>query len=213
MNQLRLGALAGVAGVMALALAIASPTAHAATAYTVRGIVDVKASTSKINVTATYATSDVKDEVFEKNITYTLKNTAGVKAIIYKAVGKKRIQSSPSAIRLGQEVVVKGKKSGTTFFVDSVTINDRSFTITGEVSDRNTANSTISVLVKTSTYKQAGIKGTYVVMKYTKDTVCKYKTGEIGCSEIEVNSQKIRVTGGVTGTDNSYVLLTAQDRI
>lgn len=214
MNQLRLGAMVGAAGVATLLLALVSSlSAQASTAFTVRGIVDVKATTKTINVTATYATADIKDEVFEKNISYSLKNVKGEPAKVYKWVEKKLLTSSPVALRLGQEVVVKGKKSGTTFFADTVTINDRSFTITGEVREINKTNETITILISTSTYKQAGIKGTDIVMKYNSKTICKYKTSEIGCTEIESNNQKINVTGGVTGTENTYVLLTAQDRV
>lgn len=197
-----------------LLLALVSlSSAQASTVFTVRGIVDVKATTRSINVTASYATDDIKDEVFEKNITYTLKNEHGVPAKVYQWKGKKLLPSSANALRLGQEVVIKGKKSGTTFFVDWVKINDRSFTIKGEVREINKTNETITILVDTSTYKQGGIHNTDVVMKYNSKTVCKYKTSEIGCSEIESNNQKIKVTGGVTGTENTYVLLTAQDRV
>jgi hypothetical protein len=117
-----------------------------------------------------------------------------------------RVKTSLSAVRFGQEVVVKGVKSGDTYKVSELTINDRSFLITGTVSDVNKDNKEIKVSVKTSTYKNNNLKGTDITTVYDSKTICKEDGKEIGCSEIDSDSQKITVEGGVTGTDNTYQL-------
>lgn len=203
MNQLRLGALAGVAGIATLLLALIASPSHAATAFTVTGIIDIKLTKSVANITATKASSDVYDEVFNKNIPYSLSKST----VYYRYVNKKLAKTGIGNVRMGQEVVVKGTKVGGTYKVTSLTINDRTFKITGTVSEVNKTNKTITVGVKTSTYKQPNIKGTDVTMTYSSKTVCVESGKEIGCSEIDADGQKITVEGGVTGTENTYELL------
>lgn len=203
MNKLRVSAMAGVAGIATLLLAYAIVPAYAATAFTVTGIIDIKLTKSVANITATKASTDVYDEVFGKNIPYSLSKDTKY----YRYVNKKLAKTGIGNVRMGQEVVVKGTKVGGTFKVTSLTINDRSFKITGTVSSVDKTNKTITVGVKTSTYKQPNIKGTDVVMTYTSKTVCMESGKEIGCSEIDADGQKITVEGGVTGTENTYELL------
>ena len=203
MNQLRLGALAGVAGIATLLLALVVSQGQAATAFVVTGIIDVKLTKSVVNITATKASADVHDEVFGKNIPYSLSKSTKY----YRYVNKKLAKTGIGNVRMGQEVVVKGTKVGGTYKVTSLTINDRTFKITGTVSDTDDANNTIKVGVKTSTYKQPNIKGTDVTMTYSSKTVCLESGKEIGCSEIDADGQKITVEGGVTGTENTYELL------
>ncbi len=204
MNQLRLGALAGVAGIATLLLALVASPSHAATAFTVTGIIDVKLTKSVVNITATKASADVYDEVFNKNIPYSISTKT---TTFYRYVNKKLAKTGIGNVRMGQEVVVKGTKVGGTYKVTSLTINDRTFKITGTVSEVSDANKTIKVGVKTSTYKQANIKGTDVTMTYSSKTVCIEDGKEIGCSDIDADGQKITVEGGVTGTENTYELL------
>ncbi len=192
----------GIAGVSALALAFSFP-AFAATSFTVTGIVDVALTKSVVNVTATKVSSSIEDEVsVGDNLPYSVSKTTK----FYKYVNKKLVKTGIGNVRMGQEVVVKGTKSGDTFKVASLTINDRSFLITGTVSDVDKDAKEIKVSVKTSTYKQANLKGTDVTMTYNSKTVCKESGKEIGCSEIDADSQKITVEGGVTGTENLYEL-------
>jgi hypothetical protein len=193
----------GIAGVGALALAFSFP-AFAATAFTVTGIVDVALTKSVVNITATKVSSSIEDEVdIGENLPYTVSKTTKY----YKYVNNKLVRTSLGAVRMGQEVVVKGSKVGDTFKVSSLTINNRSFVITGTVSEVDESNSTIKVSVKTSSYKQPNLKGTDVTMTYSSKTVCKESGDEIGCSEIDADGQKITVKGGVTGTENTYELL------
>lgn len=194
----------GIAGFVAAAFAFTTP-AFASTAFTATGIVDVQLTKSVVNITATKASSSISDEVLNENIPYTVSKTT-----TYWKYGKDKhnkvvlMKTSWSAVRFGQEVVVQGVKSGDTFKVSKLIINDRSFSIMGTVSDVDHDNNQFSVLVKTSTYKQAGIKNTYITIKYTSTTKCLESGKEIGCSDITNDSQKIRVDGGVTGTDNTY---------
>lgn len=197
----------GIAGFAAAALAFTLP-AFASTAFTVTGIVDVQLTKSVVNITASKASSGVSDETFNKNIPYTVSKST----VYYKYVKDKNnkpvlVKTSLSAVRLGQEVVVKGVKSSDTYKVSSLTINDQSFLITGTVSNVNKKNSEITVSVKTSTYKNKTLKGTDITTTYTSKTVCKQDGKEIGCSEIDSDSQKITVEGGITGTGNTYELL------
>jgi hypothetical protein len=195
--------MAGAAGIATLLLAFAFSFAHAATAFTVTGIIDVKLTKTVANITATKASADVYDEVFGKNIPYSIsaKNTA-----FYRYVNKKLAKTGIGTVRMGQEVVVKGTKVGGTFKVTSLTINDRSFKITGTVSEVNKDNKTITIGVKTSTYKQKNLKGTDIVTTYSSKTVCMEDGSEIGCSEIDADGQKITVEGGVSGVENVYNL-------
>jgi len=192
-----------IAGAGAVALAFSLP-AFAATSFTVTGIVDVALTKSVVNVTATKVSSSIEDEVtVGDNLPYSLSKTTKY----YRYVNKKLAKTGIGNLRMGQEVVVKGKKVGDTFKVESLTINDRNFLITGTVSDVDEDNHIIKVSVKTSTYKQANLKGTDVEMVYTSKTVCKESGDEIGCSDIDSDGQKITVEGGVTGTENTYELL------
>lgn len=204
MNQLRLGALTGVAGIATLLLAFAFSPAYAGTAFTVTGIIDVNLTKSVVNITATKASASVHDEVFGKNIPYSISNKT---TMFYRYVNKKLTKTGIGNVRMGQEVVVKGTKVGGTFKVTSLTINDRTFKITGTVSQVDDGNRTITVGIKTSTYKQPNIKGTDVTMIYSSKTVCMEDGKEIGCSDIDADGQKITVEGGVTGTENTYELL------
>ncbi len=192
----------GIAGVAAMALAFSFP-AFAATSFTVTGIVDVALTKSVVNVTATKVSTSIEDEVsVGENIPYSLSKTT----TYYKYVNKKLVKTGIGNVRMGQEVVVKGTKVGDTFKVTSLTINDRSFVITGTVSQVDEGNKTITVGVKTSSYKQANLKGTDVTMTYSSKTVCLESGDEIGCSDIDADGQKITVHGGVTGTENTYEL-------
>lgn len=193
----------GIAGVGALALAFSIP-AFAATSFTVTGIVDKALTKTVVNITATKVSTSIEDEVkVGDNTPYTVSKTTKY----YKYVNKKLVKTGIGSVRMGQEVVVKGSKVGGTFKVTSLTINDRSFKITGTVSEVVKTSNTIKVGVKTSTYKQANIKGTDVTMTYSSKTVCMESGKEIGCSEIDADGQKITVEGGVTGTGNTYELL------
>lgn len=203
MNQLRLGALAGVAGIATLLLALIASPSQAAPAFTVTGIIDIKLTKSVVNITATKASADVYDEVFNKNIPYSLSKDTKY----FRYVNKKLAKTGVGNVRMGQEVVVKGTKVGGTYKVSSLTINDRTFKITGTVSQVDKDNKTITIGVKTSTYKQPNIKGTDVTMTYSSKTICKEDGDEIGCSDIDADGQKITVEGGVTGTENTYELL------
>lgn len=191
----------GIAGVGALALAFSIP-AFAATSFVVTGIVDEQLTKSVVNITATKSSESVRDEVMGENLPYSVSKTTKY----YKYVNKKLVKTSLSAVRMGQEVVVKGTKSGDTFKVSSLTINDRTFLITGTVSDVDKDNHRIKVSVKTSTYKSPNYKNTDVTMTYSSRTVCKESGKEIGCSEIDSDGQKITVEGGVTGIENKFEL-------
>lgn len=192
----------GIAGVAALALAFSLP-ALAATSFVVTGIVDVKLTKSVVNVTATKVSSSIADEVeIGENLPYSLSKSTKY----YKYVNKKLTKTGIGSLRMGQEVVVKGTKVGDTFKVSSLTINDRSFVITGTISSINKDNKEITVGVKTSSYKQANLKGTDVTMTYSSSTKCIESGKEIGCSEIDADGQKMTMQGGVTGTDNKYEL-------
>lgn len=192
----------GIAGISALVLALSFPV-FAATPFTVTGIVDVRLTNKLVYVTATKASSEVKDEVLNKNIPYSISKST----VFYKYVNNKLTKVGAGTVKLGQEVVVKGSKVGSTYKVTSLTINDRNFVITGIISDVDKTNNQIKVAVKTSSYKQSALKGTDVITTYSAKTVCKEGGNEIGCSTIDADGQKITLKGGVIGTENKYVLL------
>lgn len=194
----------GIAGVVALALAVGliSSKTQAATPFVVRGIADVKLTKSAIYVTSTYASTNLRDDVLQKNIGYSLSSSTKY----YKYVNRKKVRTSHSAVRLGHEVVLKGNVVSGSYKVTELTINDRSFSITGTVNDVNKDAKTIKVTVKTSTYKQPNIKDKNITMTYNSKTVCMQGGKEIGCSEIDGNGQKIKVEGGVVGVNDSYEL-------
>lgn len=195
----------GIAGVIALAFAVGliSHSAKAANTFVVRGIADVKLTNSAIYVTSTYASpSNIREDVLQKNIGYSLSSSTKY----YKYVNKKKVRTSHSAVRLGHEVVLKGNVVSGSYKVTELTINDRTFSITGTVNDVDKDAKTIKVTVKTSTYKQPNIKGKNITMKYNSKTVCMQAGSEIGCSEIDGESQKIKMEGGVVGVSDSYEL-------
>ena len=194
MNKLSLG-------IAALALAFALPTYAADYAFVIRGVVDVAVTTKVVNVTATKSSSKAIAETQGVNLGYSIS-----KAKIYKYVNGVRRLTSKSQIKLGQEVVMKGKKVGSTFRVDELTINSRNFEIVGRVKDINTDIKTITVLVARSTYRQAGIKGKEITLTYNNNTVCKRLGSTVGCSTIATTDNIIKVKGGVTGANQVYEL-------
>ncbi|MCE9643476.1 MAG: hypothetical protein K8Q97_04170 [Candidatus Andersenbacteria bacterium] len=193
----------GFVGFAAFAIALAAP-AFADTNYpfTLRGVTDVKAPTkSLVYVTVTAGSSKAFGEVKNQNIAYSI-STAKVYGYVN---GVKRLESWKQ-LKLGQEVVMKGKKVGNTFKVSELTINDRTFEIIGKVTDVNTDDKTISVNVMTSTYREKGIKSTEIKMEYTPSTVCKRLGSTVGCDTVDVKHQVIRAKGEVTGVDQVYTL-------
>ena len=193
----------GIAGVAAFAIAFAAP-AFADTNYpfTLRGVTDVKAPTkSLVYVTVTAGSTKALGEVHDQNIAYSI-STAKVYGYVS---GVKRLESWKQ-LKLGQEVVMTGKKIGNTFKVSELVINDRTFDLTGKVTDVNTDDKTISVNVMTSTYREKGIKSTEIKMEYTPSTVCKRLGSTVGCDTVDVKHQVIRAKGEVTGVDQVYTL-------
>ncbi len=193
----------GVAGVAAFAIAIAAPVfADTNYSFTLRGVTDVKTPTkSLVYVTVTTGSTKALGEVHNQNIAYSI-STAKVYGYVN---GIKRLESWKQ-LKLGQEVVMKGKKVGNTFKVSELVINDRTFDLTGKVTDVDTDNKTISVNVMTSTYREKGIKSTEIKMEYTPTTVCKRLGSTVACDTVDVRHQVIRAKGEVTGVDQVYTL-------
>lgn len=197
----------GITGFAALVLACGVFISHrvdAANTFVVRGIADVKLTKSAIYITPTYASpANVREDILNENTGFSLSGATKY----YKYVNKKKVLTSWNSVRLGQEVVVKGTTSGGSYKVTELTINDRTFSITGTVNDVNEDTNMIKVTVKTSTYKQPNIKNKNIPMYYSSRTKCVESGKEIGCSEILSEGQKIKVEGGVTGVHNKYELL------
>lgn len=188
-------------GIAALALAFALPTHAANYSFTIRGVVDVAVTTKIVHVTATKSSSKAIVETEGINIGYSIS-----KAAIYKYINGVRKPASKSQIKLGDEVVMVGKKVGDTFKVDTLTINTRNFEIVGRVKEIDTSLKTITVLVARSTYRQSGIKGKNITLTYSSDTVCKRLGSEVNCSTIDTTDNVIKAIGGVTGIDQVYEL-------
>ncbi len=201
-----LSARAGVAGVAALLLGFAAPTYAADYAFTIRGVVDVASTKNVVNVTATTASLKAAPETVGINLGYSVS-----KAKVYKYVNGVKKLTSATQIKLGDEIVMVGKKVGGTFKVDTVTINTRDFEIVGKVKEVHTDLKTIVVLIARSTYRQSGIKGKEVTFKYSNETVCRRLGSVVDCSTIPENNQLIKLVGGVTGTDQVYELSKAYD--
>lgn len=184
-----------------LALLVASPAHAEDYPFVIRGVVDVAVTTKVVNVTATKSSTKAIPETENKNIGYSIS-----KAKFYKYVRGVKKPTSAKQIKLGDEVVMKGKKVGGTFKVDELTINTRSFDIIGRVKEIDTAKKTITVLVAHSTYRSAGIKGTKVKLTYNNDTACKRLGSTVACSTIDTSDNVIKAIGSVTGTDQVYEL-------
>lgn len=187
--------------IAALALAFALPTYAADYSFVIRGVVDVAVTTKVVNVTATKSSTKAITETEGFNIGYSIS-----KAKIYKYIDGVRKPTSAKQIKLGDEVVMKGGKVGSTFKVDELTINTRTFEILGRVKDINTDVKTIKVLVARSTYREKGIKGKEITLTYNKDTVCKRLGSDIGCSTIATTDNIIKAIGSVTGSNQVYEL-------
>lgn len=193
----------GIASVAALAFSLAAP-AFADTNYpfVLRGTTDVKPATKQlVYVTVTAGSTKALDEVKNQNIGYSI-GTAKVYGYVN---GVKKLESWKQ-IKLGSEVVMKGKKIGDTFKVTELTINDRSFEIIGKVTDINTDKKTISVNVMQSTYREKGLKSNEVTMQYTPSTVCKRLGSTVDCSTVDVRHQVVKAVGAVTGENQVYTL-------
>lgn len=188
-------------GVAALLLGFALPTYAADYPFTIRGVVDINSTNKVVNVTATNASSKALTETVGFNIGYSIS-----KAKIFKYVNGVKKPTSATAIKLGDEVVMKGTKTGSTFKVDTLVINTRGFEVIGKVREVHTDLKTIVVLVAHSTYREKGIKGKERTFKYNNDTVCRRLGNVVDCSTIPENSQVIKLVGGVTGTDQVYEL-------
>lgn len=200
MNKLaKLAAYAGTAGVALVALTFALPSEAADYPFVVRGVVDKSVTTKIVNVTVTNASTKAIPETVSKNIGYSI-STANV----YKWINGVKKPVSKSQIKLGDEVVMKGNKVGSTFKVTELTINDRSFEILGRVRDLNTDNKTITVQVARSSYRESGIKGNRITINYDKNTACKRLGSTIGCSTINTPDNIIKIIGSVTGANQKY---------
>lgn len=192
-------ARAGVAGIAVLFLGLALPTYAADYPFTIRGVVDKSVTTKVVHVTATSASSKAESEVKGVNIGYSI-----TKAKVFKYINGVKKPVAKTQIKLGDEVVMKGTKTGSTFKVDTLVINSRDFNIIGKVREVDTAKKTITVLVAHSTYRNAGIKGKEVKISYNSDTVCKRLGSTVDCSTIAENKQVIKLVGSVTGTNQVY---------
>lgn len=187
--------------IAALALAIALPTHAADYPFTIRGVVDVSVTSKTVNVTATSSSAKAVADTQGINLAYSIS-----KAKVFKYINGVKKPVSKSQIKLGDEVVLKGTKTGGTFKVDTLVINNRGFEILGRVKEIDTTNKTITVLVARSTYRSSGIKGTNVKLTYNNDTVCKRLGSAVGCSTIDTSDNIIKAIGSVTGTDQVYEL-------
>ncbi len=202
-----LSARVGVAGVAALLLGFALPTYAADYPFTIRGVVDINSTNKIVNVTATNASSKAMTETVGFNIGYSIG-----KAKIFKYVNGVKKPTTSAAIKLGDEVVMKGTKTGSTFKVDTLVINNRDFEVTGKVKEVHTDLQTIVVLVVHSNYRESGIKGKEVTFKYSDNTVCRRLGNVVDCSTIPEDNQIVKLVGGVTGTDQVYELSKIYDR-
>lgn len=188
-------------GIIALGLAFALPSYAADYPFTIRGIVDVSVTSTVVKVTATKSSTKAIAETEGINIGYSIS-----KAKVFKYINGVKKPVAKAQIKLGDEVVMKGTKTGGTFKVDTLVINDRNFEIVGRVKEIDTTNNTITVLVAHSTYREKGIKGTQVKLTYNDNTVCKRLGSDVGCSTIDINDNVIKAKGSVTGENQKYEL-------
>jgi hypothetical protein len=201
-----LSARIGIAGVAALVLGFALPTYAADYPFTIRGIVDINSTNKIVNVTATTASSKAMTETVGVNIGYSIS-----KAKVFKYINGVKKPVSATQIKLGDEVVMKGTKTGSTFKVDTLVINNRDFEVIGKVQEVHTDLKTIVVLVAHSNYREAGIKGKEITFQYSDSTVCRRLGSVVDCSTIPENNQIVKLVGGVTGTDQVYELSKVYD--
>ena len=193
----------GIVGIVAFAFALATP-AFASTnyAFVLRGVTDIKAPTKGVvYVTVTNASAKAATETVGVNLGYSIGT-----AKIYKVINGVKTPVSWKQIKIDNEVVMKGTKVGGTFKVSELVINDRSFDLVGKVTDINTDVKTITVNVIHSTYREAGLKGNDVTLKYTGDTLCKRLGSDVACSTVDAIHQVIRAKGAVTGENQVYTL-------
>lgn len=189
-------------GVTALALTFATPVFASDYPFVIRGNTDVKAPTAKIvYLTAKTASSKATSETVGKNIGYSISN-----ATVWKYVNGVLKETSKDAIKLSQELVLKGNKIGSTFVAKQVIINDRTFDIIGKVKDIDTDLKTITVLVVHSTYRESGIKNKNIKLTYDSKTACKRLGSSVGCSTVANKNQIIKGTGEVSGETQVYNL-------
>lgn len=195
----KFAAYAGVAAVAAIALVFAPSSDAADYPFVVRGVVD-KSVTSKVaHVTVTSASTKAIPETVSKNIGYSISS-----AKVYKWINGVKKPVSKSQIKLGDEVVMKGNKVGSTFKVSELTINDRGFEILGRVREVNTDEKTITVQVARSTYREKGLKGNRLKINYSKHTDCKRLGSDVDCSTVDTGDNIIKIQGSVTGTNQKY---------
>lgn len=201
-----LSARMGVVSVAAFALAFALPTYAADYPFTIRGIVEVSSTAKVVNVTATNASLKAATDTVGFNIGYSIS-----KAKVFKYINGVKKPVAATQIKLGNEVVMKGTKTGGTYKVDTLVINNRDFEVVGKVKEVHTDLKTIVVLVARSNYRESGIKGKEVTFKYSDATVCRRLGSVVNCDTIPENNQLVKLFGGVTGTDQVYELSRAYD--
>jgi hypothetical protein len=192
----------------AIALIFAAPAFAADYPFTLRGVVDITPPTkSVVYVTVTSASTKAIAETQGFNLGYSIS-----KAKIYKITNGVKKVALASAIKTDDEVVMKGNKVGGTFKVNELVINERTFEIIGKVDSINTDLKTIDVVVAHSTYREKGLKGNVITLKYNSATLCKRLGSTVACSTVPENKQVIKAKGSVTGANQVYELTNFWDQ-
>lgn len=179
--------------------------------FVVRGYVDtVNVSANKIAVTGITATTSaaVKDTQ-SKRVDYSL---SGAK--VYKWENGAKAARNINHIRAGDEVVLKGTKTGSVFAASSATINDTSFTIVGRAVYGGTKASDkyITLLIGRSSWKHAAYHNTEQKMYWTSNTVCKRLGSTLDCEKIQDQNQGMKVRGKFNPANQRFEITHAWDK-
>lgn len=204
------GLIAVVLGVFATVLALPS---KAATDYPflIRAYVEsVNTTNGTILARGISSSTAAIADTQSKNVTYSAKSADFYRWEQNKTV---KVPRNINYVKVGQEIVLKGNKTGGSFIADVVTINDRTFDVVGRVTDYNTSEDWIEVLVGRSTLSHASVVNTKIKFHYNSDTDCLRLGSEIGCSEIDIHEQGsgrgIKVRGERSGPGGQWDITNA----
>lgn len=202
--------LAGMSvAAIALVASIAVPTtAHAANSvysFIARGVItdfDNNAGTAKIDITKVDGKG--KQDLEGNNTEFIVKNAATV----YKRSAGKDKRVTYHNLAIGQEVGIKGvKKDNDTYDVNFIRIEDRTFTVVGNLEAYNENNHTMTILMVSSTYRPTWYdksRKVKVNMVFGDDYSTFYnhngKTA-ISFDDVNADAQKVRLVGYITGTN------------
>lgn len=124
-------------------------------------------------------------------------------AKVYKRDGTKDVRGTYHNFAVGQEVGIKGiAKEDDTFELTFARIHDRAFTVVGLMQNHDKTLKTVKILITTSSYKASTYNGKEVTMSYTDDSKFRNASTALSFSDVNANTQKVKVIGTITDANS-----------